>query len=82
MSTEEKRERMFSMVKDWKVSGLTQKAFGLLHGINVATFGYWVAIYKEQETSSRGFIEMISRPALKGEQVEILSNRREAESIV
>lgn len=63
---------MFSMVEDWKVSGLTQKAFGLLHGINVATLGYWVAIYKEQETSSRGFIEMISRPALKGEQVEII----------
>ena len=30
MSTEEKREKMFSMVEDWKASGLTQKAFALL----------------------------------------------------
>lgn len=63
---------MLSMVEDWKVSGLTQKAFGLLHGINVATLGYWVAKSKEHETSSRDFIEMTSRPAVKGEQVEII----------
>ena len=56
MSTEQKKERMLSMVEDWKASGLTQKAFGLLHGINIATLGYWVAKSKEQETSSRGFI--------------------------
>ena len=65
MSTEEKRARMLAMVEDWKASGLTQKAFGLLHGINVATLGYWVAKSKEQETGSRGFIEMTSRPAVK-----------------
>ena len=60
------------MVEDWKASGLTQKAFGLLHWINVATLGYWVAKSKEQETSSRGFIEMTSGSAVKVEQVEII----------
>jgi hypothetical protein len=72
MSTEEKRARMLAMVEDWKASGFTQKAFGLLHGINVATLGYWVAKSKEQETGSRGFIEMTSRPAVKSEQIEIV----------
>ena len=41
------------MVEDWKTSGLTQKAFGLLHGISVATLGYWGAKSKEQETGGR-----------------------------
>jgi len=72
MSTEEKRERMLSLVEDWKASGLTQKAFGLLHGIYVATLGYWVAKSKEQETGSRGFMEMPSGSAVKGEQIEII----------
>ncbi len=63
---------MLSMVADWKVSGLTQKAFGLLHGINVATLGYWIAKSKEQETGSRGFIEMTSRPSVKSDQIEII----------
>ena len=72
MSTEEKREKMFSMVEDWKASGLTQKAFGLLHGINVGTLGYWVAKSKEQGTGSRGFIEMPFGSAVKGEQIEII----------
>lgn len=72
MSTEEKREKMFSMVEDWKASGLTQKAFGLLHGINVATLGYWGAKSKEQGTGSRGFIEMPFGSAVKGEQTEII----------
>jgi len=30
MSTEEKRERMLSMVEDWKASGLTQNLKDLL----------------------------------------------------
>ena len=34
MSTDEKREKMLSLVADWKASGLTQKAFSTLHGIN------------------------------------------------
>ncbi|KKX46485.1 IS66 family insertion sequence element accessory protein TnpA [Sphingobacterium sp. IITKGP-BTPF85] len=71
MSTEEKREKMFSMVEDWKASGLTQKAFGLLHGINVATLGYWVAKSKEQGTGSRGLLRCL-RISCEREQIEII----------
>ncbi|WP_410494263.1 IS66 family insertion sequence element accessory protein TnpA [Chryseobacterium sp. KBW03] len=51
---------------------IDQKAFGLLYGINVATLGYWVAKSKEQEAGNRGFIEMPSGSAVKGEQIEII----------
>ena len=61
---------MLSLVEDWKVSGLTQKAFGLLQGINVSTLRYWVFKSKEQEAGSRGF--MPSGSAVKGEQIEII----------
>ena len=72
MSTQEKREKMLSVVSDWKASGLTQKAFGLLHGINVATLGYWVAKSKEQDSSSKGFIELPSQASMIADQVEII----------
>lgn len=72
MSTDEKRARMLSLAADWKVSGLTQKAFGLLRGINVATLGYWVARSKEQVANTRGFIDVTSGSVLKSEQVEII----------
>lgn len=72
MSTDEKREKMLSLVAEWKASGLTQKEFGVMHGINVATLGYWVARSKEQEANSRGFIEVTSRPAVKSEQIEVI----------
>ena len=63
---------MLSLVEDWKASGLTQKAFSALQGIKVATLSYWVAKSKEQETGSRGFIEMPSESAVKGKQIEII----------
>lgn len=72
MSTDEKREKMLSLVADWKASGLTQKAFGVLHQINVATLGYWVAKSREQEANTSGFIEMPSGPVVKSDQIEII----------
>ncbi|MBD1430176.1 IS66 family insertion sequence element accessory protein TnpA [Sphingobacterium litopenaei] len=72
MSSHEKRERMLSLVVDWKTSGLTQKAFCKLHCINVVTLGYWVSKVSEQESDSRGFIEMTSAPTLKSNEVEII----------
>ncbi len=62
---------MLSLVEDWKASGLTQSIWPIVR-INVATLGYWVAKSKEQETGSRGFIEMPSGSAVKGEQREII----------
>ena len=72
MSLHEKRERMLSLVIDWKTSGLPQKAFCKLHGINVGTLGYWVSKVREQESGTGGFIEMTSEPTLKSNEVEII----------
>jgi len=72
MSSHEKRERMLTLVADWKASGLTQKAFCKLHGIGVATLGYWVSRAKEQESCTGGFIEMTAGSTFKSDQVEIL----------
>ncbi len=63
---------MLSLVADWKASGLTQKAFGVLHGINVATLGYWVAKSKEQESGTNGFIGMSFEYELSNVLLEIL----------
>lgn len=70
MSTQEKREKMLSMVEDWKASGLTQKTFSALHGIKVATLGYWVARSKEPE--GHNFIPITDSLRKGSQQVEII----------
>ncbi|MGO1671288.1 MAG: IS66 family insertion sequence element accessory protein TnpA [Sphingobacterium sp.] len=70
MSTDEKREKMLSLVADWKASGLTQKAFSALHGIKVATLGYWVA--RSKELDGGNFIPITSGSARNSEPIEII----------
>jgi hypothetical protein len=70
MSIQAKREKMLSMVEDWKASGLTQKSFSALHGIKVATLGYWVA--KSKETDVHSFIPISDNSSRSSEQVEII----------
>lgn len=70
MSTDEKREKMLSLVADWKASGLTQKAFSALHGVKVATLGYWVA--RSKELDGNNFIPITSGSARNSEPIEII----------
>lgn len=63
---------MLSLVADWKASGLTQKAFGTLHNINVATLGYWVAKAKEHESNIGRFVEVTPGSGIRSDQVEII----------
>ncbi|MGO3654979.1 MAG: IS66 family insertion sequence element accessory protein TnpA [Sphingobacterium sp.] len=70
MSKQEKRAKMLSMVEDWKAGGLTQKAFSLLHGINIATLGYWVA--RSKEPKGHRFIPITDSLRKNSEQVEII----------
>ncbi len=37
----DKREKMFSLVDQWRKSGLTRKAFAQQHGIRGTSFDYW-----------------------------------------
>lgn len=58
---ENKREKMFSLVSQWRESGATQKDFCLSHGIKVCTLGYWIKRSLEQG-SQVGFTEI--RPSI------------------
>ena len=68
---EEKRARMFSLVEDWRQSGMTQKDFCASHGIKVPTLGYWVARSREKAESESGFI-MVERGSVRSKEIEII----------
>ncbi|WP_286862864.1 MULTISPECIES: IS66 family insertion sequence element accessory protein TnpA [Sphingobacterium] len=67
---QEKRERMLSMIADWKQSGKSKKAYCAENGINEATFYYLFSHSKENETSRGSFIT-INKTRGKGD-VEII----------
>lgn len=46
---------MFSLVDQWKTSGVTQKAFCAEQAINTHTFSYWVAKLRRADQPSGGF---------------------------
>lgn len=59
MNMKERREYMFTLVRQWRESGLTQREFCLQHGITLAKFGYWIVRWKEDQSSGgAGFIPM------------------------
>lgn len=54
---ESKREKMLSLVAQWRESGQTQKDFCSFHGIKVCTLSYWVKRSSAQDEQS-GFTEI------------------------
>jgi hypothetical protein len=55
----ERRDYMFTLVRQWRDSGLTRKEFCLQHGITMAKFGYWTRRWKEDQLGGDGgFIPM------------------------
>ena len=46
---------MFSLVDQWKISGVTKKAFCVKQNINTNTFSYWVAKRRRADQPSNGF---------------------------
>ena len=50
---------MFTLVRQWRESGLTRNEFSQQHGVSLSKFGYWVARFKEaQPGGDGGFIPM------------------------
>ncbi|RQP19279.1 MAG: IS66 family insertion sequence hypothetical protein [Parapedobacter sp.] len=50
---------MFTLVRQWRESGLTRQEFCLQHGITVGKFGYWISRWKEDQSGGdNGFIPM------------------------
>jgi hypothetical protein len=55
----ERRDYMFTLVRQWRESGLTRQEFCLQHGITVGKFGYWISRWKEDQSGGdNGFIPM------------------------
>ena len=54
-----RRAYMFTLVRQWRESGLTRSEFCLQHGLTVSKFGYWIARWKENGSGvDHGFIPM------------------------
>ena len=52
MSTRESiREMMFAKIRDWQVSGSTQKSFCEQHKLKQNTFYYWYKQFRNTESS-------------------------------
>lgn len=68
--SESKRDKMLSVVAQWRESGQTQKDFCSFHGIKVCTLGYWVKRSSEQDEQS-GFTEIHPSTAQTG-KIEII----------
>ncbi len=59
------REEMFSMIRDWHQSGLSQKAYCEQHNIRYHVFHYWYKCFRDLQSSSRdeGFISLKIQPS-------------------
>ncbi len=55
----ERRDYMFTLVRQWRESGLTRNEFCQQHGVTLSKFGYWISRWKEAQFSGEGvFVAM------------------------
>jgi hypothetical protein len=47
----DKKAKMYSLVEEWRVSGMTRKKFASLHSLSEVTFGYWCKKFERQRES-------------------------------
>lgn len=74
----EHRLAMFSLIENWRQSGLSQKAYCEQRQIVPHVFYYWHKCYRTQNTvpatqSAKGFIELHTHPGISAEAgIEVL----------
>jgi len=65
----DKKEKMFSLVNQWRKSGLTRKAFADQHGFTDSSFEYWCRKHdnkvKQQPIIQPDFVELIPKHEFK-----------------
>lgn len=76
-ATTEHRSAMFSLIENWRQSGLSQKAFCKQQQILSHVFYYWYKCYRTQNDVSpahpaKGFIELHSNEPSPEAAIEIL----------
>ncbi len=59
------REQMFSMIRNWQQSSLTQKAYCEEHAIIYHVFHYWYKCFRDLQALAKeeGFIPLKIQPA-------------------
>jgi hypothetical protein len=59
------REQMFSMIRNWQQSGLTQKAYCEQHKITYHVFHYWYKCFRDLQLPAKeeGFIPLKIQPS-------------------
>lgn len=58
------KQEMFSLIKKWKASGITQRDFCNRHDLSIPTFHYWLRKYKQiYHSSENGFVPVEISPA-------------------
>ena len=60
---------MFTLVRQWRESGLTRNEFCLQHGISLSKFGYWIARWKEAQADGNDSFIAIGSPGNAGHPV-------------
>ncbi len=65
------REQMFSMIEQWRTSGLTQKAFCQQRSMRYYVFHYWYKRYKIQQSgvddNAGSFVKLqVAKPSSSG----------------
>ncbi len=76
-ATTEHRDAMFSLIKNWQQSGLSQKLFCDQRQIKAHVFYYWFKCYRAQNNTlvtqpAKRFIELHSQALLPEASVELL----------
>ena len=60
---------MFTLVLQWRESGLTRNEFCLQHGVSLSKFSYWIARWKEDQSGGDGSFIPIGSPRTAGHPV-------------
>lgn len=67
-------QQMFSLIEQWKQSGLTQKAYCEQSGLSYHMFHYWYKRYRDKNTSegATSFVKLQVQPSAIQPHVELL----------
>ena len=69
MIMKERRDYMFTLVCQWRESGLTRNEFCQQHGVSLSKFGYWISRFKEAQPGGDGSFIPMGSPKTAGHPV-------------
>ena len=58
MTSSEKREWMYELVRQWKNSGLSQAKYAEQHSLTLVKFRYWIKRLNEPADNESGFVQL------------------------